>query len=341
MAYPFPVIEGMQGYNNEGDSNSRIGQLTYFSMQGNAFGETSLGELTWDGYSNPNVAIAENLTSITAEFKCQLSTDVKTVFFSADGHVDQCYLKIDGLVGQLSVYFYSNGLPGASQYTLLWASAVGLFGGTSQIHIGFHVDLGPWTGGSAPFTEGSGAFEVKLNGVSVKSASDVATGQSAYINVLRFFSATAGFASLAISETGFLGEGRITVPYFPVSDSVSEWTSSTGAANHTNINKTTQTVTFNSAATTGLEDEYGLFSVDTSLTILCASVKYYMWKSDSGAAGVKFFINVGGTKYYSDEIFLSTTPQWYSWSWQNNPATGVAWTPAALNSITAGYVRTT
>jgi hypothetical protein len=59
-----------------------------------------------------------------------------------------------------------------------------------------------------------------------------------------------------------------------------------------------------------------------------------------GYCKIKFHVNIGGTRYYNDEYFLSASILLYSYSWTVSPATTVAWTKTEVNGLKVGYTLT-
>ena len=70
-------------------------------------------------------------------------------------------------------------------------------------------------------------------------------------------------------------------------------------------------------------------SVCTGVTISAR-----MWYEGGGPTSVKPYLTIGGTRYYGTTFALDVLPKGYQYTWNLNPATGVAFTVAEANAAT-------
>jgi hypothetical protein len=80
---------------------------------------------------------------------------------------------------------------------------------------------------------------------------------------------------------------------------------------------------FTSAARTSTQD-----------TILGVSVGARMKCDVTGPQGAKFYLKIGGTRYYGSDMTLTNAFTGYSYTWAENPATTDPWTPTDANAAT-------
>lgn len=54
-------------------------------------------------------------------------------------------------------------------------------------------------------------------------------------------------------------------------------------------------------------------------------------------SGIKLYLTIAGTRYYSPTLLLDNTLSRYSYTWSNNPATGAEWLKSELEDATIEY----
>ena len=88
----------------------------------------------------------------------------------------------------------------------------------------------------------------------------------------------------------------------------------------------------------GDADFYGIGSIaSTPATVIATTTRAYMQKSDAGTRTAAVQLKSGATTVASPTLTLSSSG--WLWAWRidlTDPATGAAWTPAAVNNCTIG-----
>jgi hypothetical protein len=91
-------------------------------------------------------------------------------------------------------------------------------------------------------------------------------------------------------------------------------------------------------STPGDQDFYGIASIaSTPATVIATTVRAYAQKSDAGTRTMAVQLKSGATTVASPTLVLTTSG--FAWAWRTDltdPATGAAWTPAAVNNATIG-----
>lgn len=72
----------------------------------------------------------------------------------------------------------------------------------------------------------------------------------------------------------------------------------------------------------------------TLAEVLGVTVSARMNRGSTGPQNMKFYLLIGGTRYYSSTIALGLGYAAYQYAWPLNPATGLVWTAADANSAT-------
>jgi len=126
----------------------------------------------------------------------------------------------------------------------------------------------------------------------------------------------------------------------PASDASVTFTKSTGASNFSCVDEAQQNALTDYVfdSTPGDADFYGVTSiVSTPATVVATTTRAYMQKSDAGTRTAAVQLKSGATTVASPTLTL-TTSGWL-WAWRTDltdPATGAAWTPAAVNNAQIG-----
>jgi hypothetical protein len=117
-----------------------------------------------------------------------------------------------------------------------------------------------------------------------------------------------------------------------------EWDPSVGGSHYVLVDENPPSMTDRvTTLVAGERDSYGFENVSfTSAAIKGIQVCVYADKDDGGVRTICAFLRIGGTDYDGATQGLASTERYYTWIWETNPATGVAWTKADLNAIEAG-----
>jgi hypothetical protein len=90
-------------------------------------------------------------------------------------------------------------------------------------------------------------------------------------------------------------------------------------------------------ATVGDIDLYGIASLALPpVTTVATTVRAFMEKSDAGSRSASALMKSGGTLVATPTQFVQTTWAWYWRTDQVDPATGAAWTAAAVDNVQVG-----
>jgi hypothetical protein len=85
-------------------------------------------------------------------------------------------------------------------------------------------------------------------------------------------------------------------------------------------------------------DLYRIASISsTPATVIATTVRSYMQKSDAGTRTAAVQVKSGATTVASSTLTLTTSG--WQWAWRTDlvdPATGTAWTAAAVNGVQIG-----
>ena len=126
----------------------------------------------------------------------------------------------------------------------------------------------------------------------------------------------------------------------PASDAAVQFSRSTGASNFSCVDEPQQNTTtdYVFSSTPGHADFYGIAAIaSTPLTTFAVTTRAYGIKSDAGTRTMAVQLKSGGTTVASSTVVL--TPSNWQWAWRHDtldPATGAAWTAAAVNTAQVG-----
>lgn len=214
----------------------------------------------------------------------------------------------------------------------------------SEFHLGTSVKIDDTTGFVRLYINGSTTPALDVSNV------DTRNGGTATVTYLRLIATSDGGGgyvqhgmrdlyvndSLGGVNDGLWGDAVIT-RLTPNSNISSGLTPSTGSDNAAIAGKTPWGTTSNlSSAVVGTADEYGLTDMPSVPANVYAVRVNALWdKSDSGSRGGAVGVNSGGTISDGADTALSTSAGVGTAVWETNPATGAAWTPAAVNALRA------
>lgn len=141
--------------------------------------------------------------------------------------------------------------------------------------------------------------------------------------------------NLGSLNAGFLGEIRIYESQPNAAGSSTQFTPSSGA-NYAAVADLSDT-TYVSSPTVGQRDTYNTVDLPSSPTsVLAVVVNSRMAKTDAGAASAKAAIKSSSTVAYGATRTLVAGATQFTDIFETNPATGAAWTAAAVNAMETG-----
>lgn len=198
-----------------------------------------------------------------------------------------------------------------------------------------------------------GAYELRLDGVNILSAANVDTKNTANASINQV-SVGAGsvlltivtwtFDDLYILDTSgaanndFLGDIRIDAIYPTADGNYKQWTPSAGVDHFALVDEATPNITdYVSDGTAGNKDSFVMSNPPAlaSQTIYGVKVKVAVAKDDAGARSLKIGVRSAGVDSVSAAKTLSASYIYYSNIHEVDPATGLAWSPAAVDALEA------
>jgi hypothetical protein len=110
------------------------------------------------------------------------------------------------------------------------------------------------------------------------------------------------------------------------------------ATNWQNVDETPATTAdYNASDVVGTKDTYALENLPASAgTVFAVQEVMVAAKTGVGAASIKSVVRSGGTDYAQSPVALGATPLTYTAIRETDPATGVAWTNAAVDALEHG-----
>ena len=256
------------------------------------------------------------------------------------------YLQLlDGTTAQCSVVFRSDGAilltAGAANGTVL-ATYTGAFPVTTTWYA-FEIEVF--------ISNTAGYMNVRKNGNPVNdftSATNLDTQASAnaYANKLTLGSQVS--VSFVVDDLYWRSDAS-SVPWagdlrcytrMPASDAAVQFSRSTGASNFSCVDEPQQNAAtdYVFSSTPGHADLYGIAPIaSTPLTTYAVTTRAYAIKSDAGTRTMAVQLKSGASTVASPTVVL-TTSNW-QWAWRHDttdPATGAAWTAAAVNLVQCG-----
>ena len=205
----------------------------------------------------------------------------------------------------------------------------------------------------------AGTVDVRVNGVSVLSATGLNTRSSAnnaWTSALLGIttgpsdthSGNTDYDDLYILDGSgdapwntFLGDCRVDACYPTAAGATTGWTPSAGAnwqcVDEPAPNDDTD---YTSAAAAGPVDTFTVQDAPAGMAILGVQHNLSMKKTDAGTCTVAAVVRHGGTDYVSADLAPSTAYAYGLVVQQLNPGTGAAWTEAQFNAAEFGYTRT-
>jgi hypothetical protein len=256
------------------------------------------------------------------------------------------YLELfDGVTAQCSIVFRSDG-------AILLTSG-GPAGTALATYTGAFPVINTWYAFEfeVVINNTTGSFVVRKNGNNVAdftaTSLDTQNSANAYANKLQT-GMQAGVIAQAFddlfwrsdaSSVAWLGDIRCYAR-MPASDASVTFSRSTGASNFSCVDEAQQNALTDYVydSNPGDADFYGVGSiVSTPATVIATTVRAYAQKSDAGTRTMAVQLKSGATTVTSPTLVLTTSG--FQWAWRMDlvdPATGAAWTPAAVNNCTIG-----
>lgn len=191
-----------------------------------------------------------------------------------------------------------------------------------------------------------GQVDTNLNGVNVMDIRDTDAGLAERLQLNAEFRGSGTASSIVKLDDmmHFYNELLDLPPLEMVSrvanaDVLVEWINGAATFNYENIDEATSDsdTSYNSTPTADLKDLFTFTVLDeVPEFVFAVGVITVAKKDDSAARFLRNVLKVGAVEYESPSFALAETYQHVHSYWEDNPATGVDWLPAALN-LTAGY----
>jgi len=327
-----------------------------------AVGDTVAGY--WDSGPGGAVLVAGRFAGSRA---MQLGSGVSTAFTKSSGQNDAVhhlvvayttsslvgsalgtYIQfIDNVTNQCCIVFRQDG-------TILLTSATPA-GTVLATYAGAVTAQNTWTAFEfeVVINNVSGSFKVRKNGSATDDHSttgiNTRPGANAYANKITV--GTAAVSSTNQIDDLFWRSDAAAVPWvgdircitrMPASDVSVQFTRTAGATNASCVDEAQQNAAtdYVYSATPGQSDFYTIASIASTPTATVAvTARAFMQKSDAGARTAAVQMKSGATTVTSNTATLSSSS--WGWTWRTDltdPATGAAWSAAAVNNVTIGPV---
>lgn len=199
----------------------------------------------------------------------------------------------------------------------------------------------------ATINDSTGAYELKINGVSEFSASNVDTrngGTSGVVDSVGLGGNNGVYDDFYICDTSgatnnnFLGDCRIDTLLPSGDGNYTQFTPSTGTAHYATVDESTPNTTdYNYSSTSGDRDSYTFPDLAglTSQTIYGIQINAAALKSDSGSRSLGTMSRLSGTDKDGSGAALGTSLAYISEIQETDPASA-AWTEANINAAEFG-----
>lgn len=195
----------------------------------------------------------------------------------------------------------------------------------------------------------TGAYEVKVDEITVLSATGVDTTQTAN-NYANGYGCGGNSGSLAFDDfyacdgTGsapynnFLGDVRVET-LMPSANSSVQWTPSTGSNWQCIDEFAVSTADYVQSSTAGHKDTYDLANLSSNpAQIFAVTPVIYHAKTDSGARTIRPILNSGGTQGNGTTVSpVLNTPIYSMTTFLVDPNGGGAWNQTSVNALKAGF----
>lgn len=265
---------------------------------------------------------------VGAAFYFSSVSSPSNLFYFMDASGTQCSLYLNS-GGNLSFY-RGNG-------TLLETSALALYP-AAYMYIEVKAIIGT----------SDGAYEVRVNGVTWISGTNVNTGTTgnAYANALALASPINTYIDdvYICDDSGsfnnsFLGDVKVECLIPNNAGAYSEWTPTPAGINYTNVDEIPpdSDTSYVAASGIGLIDTYGYANLTTtSGTVFGIQMCPFARKDDAGSRIVSPIYYLNSVIYSGSSFSLSDTYLYYPQVQQVNPNTNSAWNISEINTLEAG-----
>lgn len=196
-----------------------------------------------------------------------------------------------------------------------------------------------------------GYVSVRVDGsdfVSITNADTKYSSSNAWVNSIKFLQNGYGnvnkFDDIYILDgTGtpndFLGDHRVRT-LLPAADDAVQFTRSSGTYNYANVDDPSadDDSTYNESSTIGAKDLLAFNDLPTNPGVIkCVQVSVRARKDDAGTRSLRTKVNSGSFEANGASNALNTSYQYFADVFTTDPATGAAWTDAAINTASYGY----
>lgn len=321
-----------------------------------------MGVIFMDGFDVGDFAMKWNVADATSSSTTRFNVG-KSVGFSGAGALKKYIPATSAVYVGFAAYASSSPLAVQASYPALVSlysdsgatthlslrpnttTSMGLFLGSSTLLGSFTFPTLTWRYVEiyATIHDTTGAYTVKVDGITVLSATNVDTrngGTSVDIDAVQISRAdNSSFIidDFYISDSNFMGEIRIQT-LVPSAAGSSTQLTATGGANYANVaDIPDSTATYNASTTIGNKDLYTLSDlVASTATVKVIQVNTHIRKDDAGDAFIKAKVKSGSTEVSGATVALSASTAWHGDLWETDPNTSAAWTVSAVNALEAG-----
>jgi hypothetical protein len=244
---------------------------------------------------------------------------------------------LDDTTHQVGAYLNTSG-----SFVVRRGGSGGTILGTSSVN----VAVGDWVYLELKSTihNTTGSFELKINGVTVASGSNVNTRQSsnAYANVflVNFEGSASPYQKLmdVYAASDFLGD--VKVLYLPLTGAgtTGAWTASTGDPYACVDETTTPNATdYIESGTPGNISTFVTTDISGTGTVHAVQAVMLAAKTDAGTRTAKCVLRSGGADREGSTVQgIGASPTYYSEIWNTDPADAAAWTVTKVNALEVG-----
>ncbi len=200
----------------------------------------------------------------------------------------------------------------------------------------------------------AGSLVVRINGIAVITLSGINTNGapgSTSVALVGFGSDSSSYLGGSVAhfyfcdDTGpapwntFLGDVRVQT-LLPTSDDALQFAPRGQVANWQNVSQVPPIpgTDFNADSVVGHQDTFNCASVASALTrVFGVNVKGLFTKSDAGSRAVQTVLKSGAATVLGTPLGLTASPLQQAAMYPLDPATGAAWTQAAVDAAKPGY----
>lgn len=314
-------------YTANPNGSMTVGAVGRNSTNGGTFGQTVFG-----GSLRLGLAPSGTTCIIGKAVRYAALPTNNELFTILDGTSDQCQLRVksDGALE------FRRGAA-----TVLGTSSAGVLSSATTYYIELKVVI----------HNSAGAYDVRVNGVSVLSGSGADTQQTAnaqwtaveLCNLATSLTIT-GDDLYILDGTGsvnndFLGDHRVVAALPDGVGNDDDWTPTSGD-NYTNVDDATpdDETTVVSSGTVGHTDLHTYAALGVTGDVRGVQFLCYAKADRAGMRDLVAVCRIGGTTYeHPTAQTLGGDWRYYRWIWENSPATSTPWTVAEIDDAEFGY----